>query len=125
MRKGFDRSLASALRTSSEILFRNYAQTPPDAATFVWLAPGENLPWHQDSWKEVSVENRARIVAMMLGEAAEQWIAIGVVLADARAKAQRSEFEDQVLKNDYEKIAGYPPLPPGLSKQEIKKRRGE
>src|SRR4051812_1726073 len=44
MRKGFDRSLARALRTSLKVLFTDYKTTPPDRADRIFL--------HKDHFSE-------------------------------------------------------------------------
>jgi hypothetical protein len=95
MRKGFDQSLASALQTTTHILFSEYATKYPEEATFLEL-PRVAQPWEEPRWREMSPPERAAEIANLLSGddgMLKNWLLIGEHMA---AALSHERFDDAV-----------------------------
>jgi len=117
MRKGFDEALALALKTTRQTLFVDYIKVAPEEATSTWVVPGENMPWHDPSWRSKPAEERFARLAFFMGDAQVEWILFMMEqIAQGKQVKQRQDFEAAAarLGETWAKNPDIPPLPPQL-----------
>lgn len=96
MRKGFDRTLARALKTTHDVLFRDYTQVAPEASAQVIFHPDQvyPLPTRPDDLLFWPYSNALREIIVRLHQDEEVKVAeYALQLVLAKNDSRRAEFE--------------------------------